>query len=44
MIIRVWMDPYIKNKSDNFKTKYNWFSKIKNIFNTRIKFIRSDNG
>ena len=35
---------FIKNKSDIFETFYNWFSKIKNILNTRIKFIRSDNG
>jgi len=35
---------FIKNKSDTFETFYNWFSKIKNIFNTRIKFIRSNNG
>jgi len=27
---------FIKNKSDTFETFYNWFSKIKNIFNTRI--------
>jgi len=35
---------FITNKSDTFETFYNWFSKIKNIYNTRIKFIRSDNG
>lgn len=35
---------FIKNKNDTFETFYNWFSKINNIYNTRTKFIRSDNG
>jgi len=35
---------FLKNKSDTFQSFYNWFNKIKNQFNIRIKSIRSDNG
>jgi len=35
---------FIKNKSETFSSFYNWFIQIKNIFNNRIKYIRSDNG
>ena len=35
---------FLKNKNDTFTLFYFWFTKIKNQFNTRIKYIRSDNG
>jgi len=35
---------FIKNKSDTFNAFRNWFNKIINQFNIRIKFIYSDNG
>jgi len=35
---------FIKNKSDTFSEFYNWFTNVKNRYNTRIKYIRTDNG
>jgi len=35
---------FLKNKSDTFSSFANWFNIIKNQFNTRIIFIRTDNG
>jgi len=35
---------FLKNKSETFNFFYNWFNKIKNQFNTRIQYIRTDNG
>eukprot|EP00833_Pecoramyces_ruminatium_P003860 jgi/Orpsp1_1/1177892/evm.model.c7180000063232.1 len=35
---------FLKSKSDTFSTFHKWFINIKNRYNTRIKYIRSDNG
>jgi len=35
---------FLKGKFDTFSSFYTWFCTIKNQYNTRIKFIRTDNG
>jgi len=35
---------FLKSKSDTFNSFYNWFLSIKNKYNTRIIYIRTDNG
>jgi len=35
---------FLKNKSETFSAFSIWFTKMKNQYNTRIKFLRTDNG
>jgi len=35
---------FLKGKNDTYHAFYNWFRNVKNKYNTRIKYIRSDNG
>jgi len=35
---------FLKNKSETFSEFSIWFSKMKNQYNTRIKFLLTDNG
>jgi len=35
---------FLKNKNETFNLFFNWFNQIKNQFNQRIKYIRTDNG
>ena len=35
---------FMKSKSETFDHFHNWFNKIKNQFNKRIQYIRTDNG
>jgi len=35
---------FMKSKSETFYHFHNWFNKIKNQFNKRIQYIRTDNG
>lgn len=35
---------FLKNKSETFSKFFNWYKQINNIFDKKIKFIKSDNG
>jgi len=35
---------FLKSKKDTYISFIKWFTQVKNIYNTRIKFIRTDNG
>ena len=35
---------FLKGKDYTFPAFYKWFNNVKNLYNTRIKYLRSDNG
>jgi len=35
---------FLKSKDETFSAFHNWFNNVKNLYNTRIKYIRTDNG